>query len=84
MVRLGKVYGNLMVDVQITNDKLSARGRRIVAQVAKVSEERAASLLQVAGGNAKTAIVMAARGVDVEAAKALLEKHGGKLREIIG
>lgn len=84
MVRLGKVYGNLMVDVQITNDKLSARARRIVAQVAKISEERAASLLHLASGNAKTAIVMSVKGVTADVARKLLDQQSGKLREIIG
>lgn len=84
MVRLGKVYGNLMVDVQITNDKLSARARRIVAKVASISEERAASLLHLSGGNAKTAIVMAVKGVEVDEARHLLDLNSGRLREIIG
>ena len=73
-----------MVDMQVTNEKLIGRGRRIVAQVAKISEERAAVLLNEAGGSAKTAIVMAVRSVGVEDAKALLGAHGGRLREVIG
>lgn len=84
MVRLGKVYGNLMVDVQITNEKLVGRARRIVAQVAKIDEVRAAELLEQAGGSAKTAIVMAVRGVDATEARNLLEQHAGILREVIG
>src|SRR5690606_18689723 len=59
MTKLGKVYGNLMVDVQVTNSKLVGRARRIVAQLAHVSEEKAGSLLDAANGSAKTAIVMA-------------------------
>lgn len=84
MVRLGKVYGNLMVDVQITNDKLAARARRIVAQVAKISEERAASLLHLASGSAKIAIVMSVKRVTADVARKLLDQQSGKLREIIG
>lgn len=84
MVRMGKVYGNLMVDVQITNEKLVGRARRIVAQVAKIDEVRAAELLEQAGGSAKTAIVMAVRGVDATEARNLLEQHAGILREVIG
>lgn len=84
MVKLGKVYGNLMVDMQVTNEKLLARGRRIVAQTAKISEEQAATLLHAAGGSAKTAIVMAVRGVTAEDARQLLDAAGGYLRGVIG
>jgi N-acetylmuramic acid 6-phosphate etherase len=84
MTKLGKVYGNLMVDVQVTNSKLVARARRIVAQLAQVSEEKASSLLDAANGSAKTAIVMAVRGVGVDEARRLLEAHSGDLRAVIG
>lgn len=84
MTKLGKVYGNLMVDVQVTNNKLVARARRIVAQLAHVSEEKAAALLDAANGSAKTAIVMAVRGVEAGEARRLLDSHGGDLRAVIG
>ncbi len=58
MVGIGKVYQNLMVDVMQTNEKLRVRARNIVTEATGCTEERAASLLEAAGGNAKTAIVM--------------------------
>ncbi|MBS6951924.1 MAG: N-acetylmuramic acid 6-phosphate etherase [Enterocloster asparagiformis] len=58
MVGIGKVYQNLMVDVLQTNEKLRVRARNIVTEATGCTEERAASLLEAAGGNAKTAIVM--------------------------
>ncbi len=59
MVRLGKVYGNRMVDLQPRSAKLQARATRLIAELASVAPARAAQLLQQSGGNAKTAIVMA-------------------------
>jgi N-acetylmuramic acid 6-phosphate etherase len=61
-IRMGYVYGNLMVNVQPTNAKLADRGRRIVAQAAGVSGERAAELLEAAGGNVRNAITIAMGG----------------------
>ena len=58
-IRLGYVYGNLMVNVQPKNAKLVDRARRIVAQAAGVSYERAGELLAAAGNSVRTAIVMA-------------------------
>lgn len=84
MVGLGKVYGNLMVDVQITNAKLAARARRIVMQISGADATAADAALKEAGGHAKTAIVMIARSVDAQEARALLVAHNDRLREIIG
>lgn len=84
MVRLGKVYGNLMVDVKVTNQKLSERARRIVSRVAGVDEAEAARLLALTGNEVKTAIVMARLGVSAEEARALLQAAGGMLRKVIG
>jgi N-acetylmuramic acid 6-phosphate etherase len=84
MIRLGKVYGNLMVDVQPTNLKLEARARGLVMRIAGVDEARAADLLAQAGRSVKLAIVMAKRGVDAEAGRALLAAAGGRLRDVIG
>ncbi|MBK9123752.1 MAG: N-acetylmuramic acid 6-phosphate etherase [Chloroflexi bacterium] len=84
MVGLGKVYGNLMVDVQITNAKLAARARRIVMQISGADEATADAALKGADGHAKTAIVMIARRVDAQEARELLAAHSGHLREIIG
>ncbi|MGQ9889996.1 MAG: N-acetylmuramic acid 6-phosphate etherase, partial [Aggregatilineales bacterium] len=83
MARLGKVYGNLMVDVRATNQKLAARARRIVAQLGQVDEDTAARLLAQAGGAVKPAVVMARRGVDAAEAQRLLDQAGGFLRCVI-
>lgn len=83
MIRLGKVYGNLMVDVQVKNEKLLHRARRIVAQVGVVNETTAAELLERAGNDVKTAIVMARRGVGEDEAKRMLTAAGGILRHVI-
>lgn len=84
MIRLGKVYGNLMVDVKVTNAKLAHRARQIVQQAASVDENAAAALLDQAQGSAKVAIVMARRGVSADEAEHLLQASGGRLRDIIG
>ncbi|HEY9084402.1 MAG TPA: N-acetylmuramic acid 6-phosphate etherase [Candidatus Tyrphobacter sp.] len=83
MIRLGKVYGNLMVDVVATNRKLRARALRLVQAIGGVDAERAAALLDSAQGNVKCAAVMARRGVDAARARALLEEHGGRLRGLL-
>ncbi len=83
MIKLGKVYGNLMVDLRPTNSKLVDRARRIIAQVAGVDDDEAARLLDASGNQVKTAIVMARRGVDASAARALLSAAQGRLREVI-
>ncbi len=84
MIRLGKTYGNLMVDLQAWNEKLTDRGERILMEVAGVSRDEARAALAQAGGRVKTAIVMLRRGVDREAAERLLEAHQGRLRPVIG
>ncbi len=83
MIKLGKVYGNLMVDVRPTNEKLVDRARRIVAQIAGVGYDEAARLLDASGGEVKTAIVIARRGVAPDAARDLLAAAGGLLRVVI-
>jgi N-acetylmuramic acid 6-phosphate etherase len=84
MVRMGKVYGNLMVDVQITNQKLADRAERIVMQVGAVNRDVARELLRMAGGSAKVAIVMARLGYDAHQARETLRSHKGNLRAVIG
>ncbi len=79
MIRIGCVYGNLMVNVQPKNEKLLARARRIVSQAAEVSPEEAAKLLKMAGGLVKTAIVMGRRKVERAAAEMLLVRAGGSV-----
>jgi N-acetylmuramic acid 6-phosphate etherase len=80
MIRLGKVLGNLMVDVQPTNAKLRERARHIVAEATGLSLDEAIRLLQACDGEAKTAIVCALAGVDPEAARARLHAGGGRVR----
>lgn len=84
MIKLGKVYGNLMVDVKVTNAKLQERARRLVAQIAAVDDETAQRLLNDAENEVKTAVVMSRRTVDAEQARELLRKAGGRLRDVIG
>jgi len=83
MIKLGKVYGNLMVDVQVRNEKLLQRARRIVVQVGQVEPERAAELLEAAHEDVKVAIVMARRAVTADEARLLLTEAGGILRKVI-
>jgi N-acetylmuramic acid 6-phosphate etherase len=80
MVRLGKVFENLMVDVQPTSAKLVDRSRRIVAAATGAGAAEAARLLDAAGGEAKTAIVMGRLGLDADAARERLARAGGHVR----
>lgn len=82
-VKLGKVFGNLMVDVQPLNTKLLERARRIVAEAAGVAPDDAAKLLAAAGGSVKAAIVMAATGADLAEAQRRLDRAGGFVRAAI-
>ena len=83
MIRLGKVYGNLMVDVVAGNRKLHRRAARVVAQIAGVDEEEAQRLLEQTDWRAKPAIVMARCGVDADEARARLERAEGMLRRVL-
>ncbi|MFM8526154.1 MAG: N-acetylmuramic acid 6-phosphate etherase [Cyanobacteriota bacterium] len=80
MVRLGKVHGNRMVDVAVTNSKLEDRALRILRDLAAVDRDRGAALLQQAGGSVKRALLMAVRQLSAEAAGAALDRHEGRLR----
>lgn len=82
MIRLGYVYGNLMVNVQPTNSKLVDRARRIIAEITGVSYEEAAGLLDRAG-SVRTAVLMHCRNLSREAAEALLSECGGRLRDAL-
>ncbi|MCW5979373.1 MAG: N-acetylmuramic acid 6-phosphate etherase [Bryobacteraceae bacterium] len=79
MIRLGHVFGNLMVNVQPSNVKLTERARRIVAQAGGVGRQEAASLLEAAGGDVKTAIVMARTGAGRDEAQRTLASAGGRI-----
>jgi N-acetylmuramic acid 6-phosphate etherase len=83
MIKLGKVYGNLMVNVQATNGKLKERVKRIVMEVTGASYEEAEQLAKVANGDAKTAIIMKLTGLGVEESVRLLDETGGRIREAI-
>lgn len=84
MIRIGKTFGNLMVDLRATNSKLVARTRRIVAMLTGVSEEEAERLVTAADGELKTAVVAKQRGVSPAEARALLAAADGHLRRAIG
>ena len=84
MIRLGKTYGNLMVDLKAWNDKLVDRSQRIVMETTGLPREQARDVLAEAEGQVKTAIVMARRGVGREEAERLLARHQGHLRVIVG
>jgi N-acetylmuramic acid 6-phosphate etherase len=80
MIRLGKVYENLMVDLQTRSDKLVARAKRIVGELTGVPEAEAARALRKAGGSAKVAIVMLRKRLPRDRALKLLDEHEGMLR----
>lgn len=80
MIKLGKTYGNLMVDVQPTNAKLRERARRIVAQACGLSLSEAAILLQACDGEVKTAIVSHLAGLSPQQARERLKDSGGSVR----
>jgi N-acetylmuramic acid 6-phosphate etherase len=82
-VRLGYVYGNLMVNVQPKNHKLVDRARRIIAQAAGVSYERAGELLAKSGSSVRTGIVMAKAGVGREEAERRLAAAGGRISKAL-
>jgi N-acetylmuramic acid 6-phosphate etherase len=83
MIRIGKTYGNLMVDLKATNDKLRDRSERIVAEVCDVSREKARELLDAADKRVKTAIVMHKLGVDRAGALRALDEVGGVIRRVV-
>jgi len=83
MVRLGKTYGNLMVEVQPTNAKLRARARRLVQALTGLDEAGVRELLQRAGGDTKLAILMGRADLSAAEARARLDACGGRLREAL-
>ena len=84
MVQLGKTFGNLMVDVQASNEKLRARARRAVGLATGSSEEEVDAALVAADGDVKVAIVSLAAGVDAKTARARLVEAGGVVRQALG
>jgi N-acetylmuramic acid 6-phosphate etherase len=84
MIRLGKIYGNLMVDLRAWNDKLVDRSQRIVMETTGLDRGAAKRAIDAAEGSVKTAIVMARCGVPKDKAEQLLAEHDGRLRPIVG
>lgn len=83
MVRLGKTYGNLMVDLRATNDKLRDRAERLVIGTCGIERDAARALLARADGHVKLAIVMHKLGLDADAARARLADAGGVIRRVV-
>jgi N-acetylmuramic acid 6-phosphate etherase len=83
MVRLRKTYGSLMVDMRITNDKLSDRAQRIVAQAAGVERTAAKAALRAADDEVKVAITMLVSGIGPDEARDRLRRAGGDLRRAL-
>ena len=84
MVRLGKTYGNLMVDLKAWNDKLTDRSERIVMETTGSDRAAARAALETAEGGVKTAIVMVKLGVGRGEAERLIDGHMGRLRDLLG
>ncbi len=83
MVKLGKTFGNLMVDVQASNEKLRARARRAVAIATAAPEEEVSAAIAAADGDAKVAIVSLLAGVDAQTARTRLSAARGVIREAV-
>src|SRR6266852_5383396 len=82
-IRMGYVFGNLMVNVQPKNSKLADRARRIIAQAASVSDEQAGELLRAAGNSVRTAIVMSRAHISKDEAEKRLRAAGGRVTEAL-
>lgn len=83
MIRLGKVYENVMVDLQLTNKKLEERAKRIVMSLSGVGYDEASELLNQADNHVKTALMMALTNVDRNTAQKKLEEHDGFIRRAL-
>ena len=84
MIKIGKTYGNYMVDLQLNNDKLVDRGNRIIASICKISLAKANEYRIKAENNVKTACVMYKKQCNKQEAEQLLAEHNGILRKVIG
>jgi N-acetylmuramic acid 6-phosphate etherase len=84
MVKMGKVYGNLMVDLMVVNEKLRDRGIRIIENLTDLNYKDAGKTLKDSGGSVKTALIMIHRFCTRAEAKILINKFDGNLRKIIG
>jgi N-acetylmuramic acid 6-phosphate etherase len=83
MVRLGKVYGNRMVDVAVTNKKLHDRALRILQDLTSLSREEAGYLLESSGRRVKLALLMHWTGLDSQEGDRLLAEYQGNLRQAV-
>lgn len=83
MIRLGKVFGNLMVDLRVTNRKLQDRGERILMEILDLEREAARTLLAQAGGSVKLALAVQVTGADPERARRRLDAAGGRIAEML-
>ncbi len=83
MIKLGKTYGNIMVDLQQTNKKLVGRSKNIIMKICNLDYNKASELLSQSNGNVKVAIVMAKTGTNRQSAINLLENAQGKIRDAI-
>ncbi len=84
LIRIGKTWGNLMVDLQVTNQKLKDRGERILIETCGVTRDAAQELLASAGGSVKVAIVMHRASVGRDEAAKRIAEAGGLIRRVIG
>lgn len=83
MIKLGKTFGNQMVDLRATNSKLLSRAKRIVAQTTRLNEADATALLEACGGEVKTAILSSRSRLDPAVARRALSEHGGHLQRAL-
>ncbi len=84
MVQLGKVFGNRMVDVAVTNSKLGDRATRIIMDLTELGRSESAKLLEKSGNRVKLALLMHWTGLDAKASERLLESHQGNLTQAMG
>jgi len=83
MIRLGKIYENMMIDLQTTNLKLKERAKRIIMTITGINYEEAADFLDRANGHVKTALVMIKTGISFDEAKLRLQNADGFVRVAI-
>jgi N-acetylmuramic acid 6-phosphate etherase len=83
MIRQGKIYENVMVDLMLTNKKLVERAKRILMIFTRVDYSRASELLEQAEGHVKTALLMEIGNIDHKTSKQLLKKHNGFVRKAL-
>ncbi|MFG1975414.1 N-acetylmuramic acid 6-phosphate etherase [Nonomuraea fuscirosea] len=83
MVKLGRTYGNQMIEMSAMNSKLAGRALRMVRDITGADQESAVAALDAADGQAKIAVLMIQHGIDAEAARALLESHGERLSDAL-